>query len=72
MLKTPILWFYDEWQSLYKDLSEMVQFHQRLPDMLLFDGTTPILVEVTLASILKGNLYFPLLNKEIHASMNKL
>ncbi|KAF2886226.1 hypothetical protein ILUMI_19947 [Ignelater luminosus] len=39
-----VLWFYDEWQPLYKDLSEIVEFQQGLPDMRLFDGGSPNLI----------------------------
>ncbi|KAF2889915.1 hypothetical protein ILUMI_16259 [Ignelater luminosus] len=41
-----VLWFYDEWQPLYKDLSEIVEFQQGLSDMRLFDGGSPNLITI--------------------------
>lgn len=39
-----VIWFYDEWQPLYKDLTSIVEFQQGLPNMEQFDGLKPNLI----------------------------
>lgn len=39
-----VIWFYDEWQPLYKTLAGAVEFQQGLPTLDQFDGATPSLI----------------------------
>lgn len=39
-----VLWCYDEWQPLYNRSKSSIEFHQGIPEMSSFDGTTPTLV----------------------------
>lgn len=39
-----IIWFYSEWQPLYKKFEEKVEFRQGLPDIDFTDGSIPVLI----------------------------
>lgn len=39
-----VIWFYDEWQPLYKSLDQSVHFQQGLPNLEQFDGINSNLI----------------------------